>query len=160
MALAEKFCATPCGVLQEMVDSRSVLWGTFATISLFGFYFLVVSTVQNVSFTLLNLRTYWYLILPLLFGFGLQVGLFVSIQRTVALTGAVVGSGGFSAGSMVACCSHFLLSFVPFFGISGLAPFLIQYQPWFLGFGIFSNLIGIALLLRHQQNVKGGFCRE
>ena len=143
-----------------MVNHKSIFWSVFAGISLFGFYFLVMSLLQSVSFTLLNLRTWWYLFLPLILGFSIQVGLVVSLQRTMQLTGMVAGMGTFSGGSMLACCSHFLLNIIPFMGISGLAPFFTKYQPWFLGFGILSNAVGVVFLLRHHQKIKnnGGRC--
>jgi hypothetical protein len=72
------------------------------------------------------------------------------------LTGTVAASGTVSGGSMVACCSHFLLNMIPIAGVSGLAIFLVKYQAWFLGVGIVSNIIGISFMLNHKRKMKGG----
>src|SRR3989344_5198596 len=124
-------------------QNNSILYGLLAGVLLIVFYLAVVSFFQGVEFAFLNLRSLWYLIIPLAVGFGTQVGLFFSIKHTAQLTGAVAGTGTISGGSMVACCSHFLLQMIPFAGASGLAIFLVNYQKLFLGVGILSNVIGI-----------------
>ncbi len=63
-------------------------------------------------------------------------------------------TGGISAGSMIACCSHFLLSAIPFIGLSGIAAFLSAYQKWFLVLGIISNIVGISVMIRHRNRMK------
>ncbi|MBU2612581.1 MAG: hypothetical protein KKB62_02560 [Nanoarchaeota archaeon] len=137
---------------------KSVLFGVLAGIGLIGFYVGIISIFQGFNFALMNLRSLWYLIFPLVIGFGTQIGLFVSIKHTAKLTGTVATTGGISGGSMVACCSHFLLNIIPIAGVSGLAIFLVKYQPAFLGFGILSNAFGITLMIRHKNKMKkGGF---
>src|SRR3990167_6583918 len=133
-------------MLQKMVDKRdnSVLYGILAGMGLLLFYLTIVSIFQGVEFAFLNLRGLWYLIFPLVIGFGTQIGLFASIKHTAQLTGAVAGTGTISGGSMIACCSHFLLQMIPLVGASGLAIFLVKYQAFFLGIGIISNAAGIG----------------
>jgi Cu+-exporting ATPase len=141
--------------------TNSVLYGILAGLGLLLFYLGVVSIFQNIQFAFLNLRSLWYLLIPLSAGFGTQIGLYASIKQTAAISGAVAGTGGVSAGSMIACCSHFLLNLIPIVGISGLAVFLVKYQPAFLGVGILSNAVGITLMIRHKRNMKpmkGGNC--
>ena len=121
---------------------------------LFVFYLAVVSIFQGVDFAFLSLRSLWYLIFPLAAGFGIQIGLYSSIRHTAALKGQVAGTGGVSAGSMVACCSHFLLNMIPIIGFSGIAIFLMKYQPWFLSVGILSNVVGIVIMLRHKNKMN------
>jgi len=140
--------------------SNSILYGILAGLGLLLFYLTVVSVFQGIEFAFTNLRGLWYLILPLATGFGTQIGLFFSIKHTAQLTGTVVGTGAISGGSMIACCSHFLLNIIPIAGISGLSIFLARYQSWFLGVGIISNAIGITLLLRHKKAMKGGNCHK
>mgnify|MGYP001614359717 CR=1 FL=1 len=142
-----------------MKKDNSILYGILAGIGLLAFYLTVVSIFQGIEFAFLNLRSLWYLIFPLAIGFGTQIGLYTSIRHTAALTGTVAGTGGISAGSMVACCSHFLLNIIPIVGISGLAVFLMKYQPLFLGVGIISNVVGIGIMMNHKKkmkNLKGG----
>lgn len=133
---------------------NSILYGLLAGLGLLIFYLAVISLFQGIEFAFLNLRSLWYLVLPLSAGFGTQIGLYTSIKHTATLTGTVAGTGGISVGSMVACCSHFLLNIIPIVGISGLAVFLMKYQPVFLGVGILSNIVGISLMVRHKNQMK------
>ncbi len=140
-----------------MVKDNSILYGILAGFGLLTFYIIVVSIFQGIGFAFLNLRSLWYLIFPLAIGFGAQMGLYMSIKHTAAMTGTVAGTSGVSAGSMIACCSHFLLNIIPFIGFSGIAVFLMRYQPWFLSVGILSNLIGIGFMLKHKAEMEGLF---
>lgn len=144
----------------KMDKNNSVLYGLLSGLGLLVFYLSIVSFFQGVEFAFENLRSLWYLIFPLAAGFGTQVGLFFSIKHTVQLTGTVAGTGAISGGSMLACCSHFLLQMIPIVGVSGLAIFLVKYQAWFLGVGIVSNVVGISLMVRHKNNMLKGGCHK
>ncbi|MFH1325370.1 MAG: hypothetical protein ABIH49_01195 [archaeon] len=137
-----------------MVKNNSVLYGILAGLGLLVFYLTILSVFQGVNFAFLNLRSLWYLIFPLAIGFGTQIGLYASIKHTATLNGMVASTGTVSAGSMVACCSHFLLNIIPFLGLSGIALFVMKYQTAFLGFGILSNFLGIGLMLNHKRKMK------
>lgn len=139
-----------------MVNDNSILYGMLAGAGLLVFYVAVISIFQGVSFAFMNLRSLWFLIFPLAAGFGTQIGLYASIRHTAQMTGTVIGTGGVSGGSMLACCSHFLLNMIPLVGASGLALFLVKYQTLFLGVGIVSNVFGIGLMLNHRKKMKGG----
>ena len=134
--------------------NNSILYGILAGFGLLAFYLTVVSIFQGVDFAFLNLRSLWYLVFPLAIGFGTQIGLYTSIKHTAALTGTVAGTGGVSAGSMVACCSHFILNAIPIIGLSGITVFLAAYQKEFLGIGILSNVIGVGIMLNHKNKMK------
>ena len=138
-----------------MVRNNSVLYGVLSGIGLLLFSLIIVSTFQGIEFAFLNLRSMWYLIFPLAIGFGVQIGLYTAIKHTAQITGTVAATGAISGGSMVACCSHFLLQVIPLIGISGLAVTLTKYQARFLAIGILSNIIGITLLIRHKNKMKG-----
>src|SRR3989338_6433542 len=129
------------------------LYGILAGIGLLAFYLSVVSFFQGIEFAFLNLRSLWYLIFPLVIGFGTQIALYTSIKHTAQMTGAVATTGTISGGSMIACCSHFLLQMIPLVGISGLSLFIVKYQARFLIIGILSNLFGIAVMLRHKRKI-------
>lgn len=141
--------------------NNSLLYGLLAGLGLLLFYLSIVSVFQGIQFAFIDLRSLWYLILPLAAGFGTQIGLYTSIKHTAEVTGTVAGTGGLSAGSMVACCSHFLFNIIPIVGFSGVAIFLMKYQPAFLGAGIIANIIGISIMVKHKRGmkpVKGGLC--
>ena len=132
-----------------------VLWGLIAGSGLIVFYLTVVSIFQGFEFALMNFRSLWFWLVPLAGGFGTQIGLYTSIKHTATLTGTVTGTGAISGGSMIACCSHFLLNIIPIVGLSGIAIFLVKYQTAFFGVGILSNLIGISFLVNHRKKMKG-----
>ena len=135
-----------------MGENRSVLWGVIAGLLLLGFFILIVSIFQGIEFAFLNLRNLWYLIFPLVIGFGTQIGLWNSIRHDALVNGTAAGSGAVSGGAMIACCSHFLINIIPIAGASG--------------FGILVNVLGIGLMLKHKRNMgkikhgkmKGGDC--
>ena len=135
--------------------NNSIIYGILAGIGLLLFYLIIVSIFQGIEFAFLNLRSLWYLVFPLAIGFGTQIGLYTSIKHTAQLTGTVAGTGSISGGSMVACCSHFLLQMIPIAGISGLSLFLVKYQAWFLIIGILSNAFGIIVMLKHKRKMGG-----
>jgi len=141
-----------------MRNTNAILYGFLAGIGLLAFYILIVSLFQDLELAFLNLRILWYLIFPLVIGFGIQVGLYFSIRHDAYTTTSVATSGGVSAGSMIACCSHFILNLIPLAGFSALSLFLVKYQKSFLEFGIIANVLGIIFLLNHKKKMKGGKC--
>lgn len=138
--------------------NNSVLYGLISGVLLMLFYISVISFFQGFDFALLNLGSLWYLIFPLAIGFGVQIGLYSSIIHSSAVNSTVAGTSGISGGSMIACCSHFLLQMIPLAGASGIAVFLVKYQAWFLVFGVLSNFAGIGFMIRHRNKMKGGNC--
>ena len=95
------------------------------------------------------------LIIFLIGGFGLQVGLFTYYKGLSAITCSTsVASGSISGVSMILCCSHYILNFLPFLGalvgISALTT-LTKYTPYFLWFGVLSNAVGIGVIY-YQKN--------
>ncbi len=142
-------------------SGNSILYGLLAGFGLLIFYLAVVSIFQGIEFAFLNLRSLWYFIFPLAIGFGIQIGLYSSIKHNAMINGVAGGTGGIAGGSMVACCSHFLLNLIPIVGISGLATILMSYQKGFLVFGIIANIFGITFMLNHRNKMKNlGKCHE
>ncbi len=137
-----------------MSKDNSVLYGLLAGFGLLIFYLSVLSIFQGIEFAFLNLRSLWYFIFPLAIGFGIQIGLYSSIKHNAMINGVAGGTGGIAGGSMIACCSHFLLNLIPIVGISGLATILMGYQKWFLGVGIIANIIGIIFMLNHRNKMQ------
>jgi hypothetical protein len=137
-----------------MKKNNSILYGLLASVGLIAFYLTVVSIFQGIEFAFLNFRSLWFWLVPLSAGFGIQIGLYTSIKHAAMVTGTVAGTGAISAGSMVACCSHFLLNVIPIIGLSGVAIFLVKYQTAFFGIGILSNLFGILVMINHKKKMK------
>lgn len=116
--------------------------------------FLTIVTLSSgsLSSALDEFRRIWYWIVLLTGGFGLQLGLFVYLKNVVhehmaGATAEVAASGTISTGSMVACCSHALVNILPILGVSAAAAFLARYQLPLLLLGVFSNLVGITIML-------------
>ena len=107
--------------MSKLRNKKPVFLGVLAGVSLFLFYMSVITFFQGFEFAILNFKSVWYWIVPLVIGFGTQIGLYNSIKHTAQMTGTVAVSGGISGGSMIACCSHFLLNIIPIIGLSGLA---------------------------------------
>ena len=149
-------------MLQKMVGKKgndnSILYGLIAGTALLFFYIGVLTLFEDFNFAIVNFRSLWYWILPLAIGFGTQIGLYSSIRHNALINTEVASTGTVSGGSMVACCTHFLLNVIPLAGFSGLVVFLMNYQKVFFGIGIISNVIGIGILLNHKRKMKGGEC--
>lgn len=132
---------------------RPFLAGGFGVVTLLAVFFVVV-TFANGSFgaAIQEFVRLWYWVILLAGGFGLQLGLFVHIrerarERMPGVTAEVAASGTVSTGSMIACCSHALVNVLPVLGISAAATFLARYQLPLILTGVFSNLVGISIML-------------
>lgn len=135
--------------------------GALGLIVLFLIVIAIVLTNSSYEFALSEVKRLWYWVLLLSAGFGLQLGLFAHIRQAVnqKLTAAkaeLAASGAVSSGSMVACCSHALVALLPFLGVSAAATFLARYQLSFLLLGLFSNLLGVTVMigLAQKHNIE------
>ena len=125
------------------------LWGGFAAAMLLLFYFGLLSIINSYTHALDELARIWYWILLLVLGFGVQVGLFAYARlhiRRIRASG-VVASGSVSGVSMAACCAHHLSEVLPLIGLTAVAGVLVQYQTYFIVFGILSNIAGIVMMI-------------
>lgn len=136
---------------------RPTTKGVFAGLVLLSVFFIILIIFNSVEHVIDQFLLYWYYILILSLGFGLQVGLYSYSRQELknknlgAEKTSLMASGGLSGGSMVACCLHHLTDVLPILGISALSIFLIKYQVAFFLIGIASNLIGLSLILYIMQ---------
>ena len=140
-----------------MKDKRykSGFYGVIASILLFLVYFVVVGSLQGYAHAIDRFVRFWYLMIPLLIGFGFQIGFFSYIRNSIKMgSGTVAASSSVSTVSMIACCLHHITDIIPFLGVSIIGVFLLEYQPAFLVVGIFSNIVGILLMFNIAK--KGG----
>lgn len=147
----------------EKVKKHSIFaklnpWGTgFAGAAfLIGLYFLILSVANSPGYAISQFRSLWYWFIPLMIGFGVQLGLYTYIKRFEfdqlhGIGASVAASSGVSAGAMIACCLHHIADLLPLLGLSAAALFLIEYQIPFLILGITSNVVGIAMMLAVMQ---------
>src|SRR3989344_6812002 len=136
------------GGWMENDNSKYVLIGLGASGLLLAFYFIIASLLGGVSFALDNFIKLWYWMIPLVVGFGIQIGMFFYVKSEMhkKATGTAAASTGASATSMVACCAHHIADIAPFLGITALGLFLTKYQSTFLLIGISSNVLGVTYM--------------
>ncbi len=131
--------------------TKSILYGTLASAILLLVYFAVLTLVSGWGFAQSQFATYWYFIISLVVGFGIQIALYQYIKGLVHEglgTGKVVGvSGTTSTVAMISCCAHYLVNLVPILGVAGLATFVAQYQVKLFWVGIFFNIASIVYMI-------------
>src|SRR3989344_4715718 len=113
------------------INGKALTYGILAGIGILIFYISVLTVFQSYGFALSEFRRLWIWLILLSVGFGTQIGLHASIKRDTAVNGGMATSSTVSGGSMIACCSHYLFSILPFIGIAGLSSFtsfLMIYQ--------------------------------
>lgn len=128
--------------------ARPTGFGALAFGALLAVYFGALTAVSGWQFTADQFSEFWYYILPLAAGFGIQVALFVRLRHLVSSskqTGTMVAaSGTTSTVAMVSCCAHYLANVAPVLGATGLVAFAAQFQVEFFWLGLLFNLAGIA----------------
>lgn len=132
--------------------ARPMLFGAVAGTVLLAVYFVVLALVSGWGFAFQQFAEFWYFVVALALGFGVQVALFVRL-RHVALHhggagGAVAVSGGTSTAAMISCCAHYLVNVLPVLGATGLVALVAQYQAELFWAGLAFNLAGAAYIGR------------
>jgi Cu+-exporting ATPase len=109
--------------------AKSILYGILASVILLGVYFTVLTLVSGWGFAQSQFATYWYFIISLAVGFGIQIMLYQYIKALVHSgrgMGRVVGvSGTTSTAAMISCCAHYLANLIPILGVTGLVTFVV-----------------------------------
>ncbi len=127
--------------------TKSIAYGILASLVLFGVYFAVLTLVSGWSFAQDQFSQFWYFVVSLAVGFGIQIALYQYIKSLVHSgqgMGKVVGvSGTTSTAAMISCCAHYLVNLVPILGVTGLVTFVAQYQVGLFWVGLLFNLGGI-----------------
>lgn len=129
---------------------RTAPWalGALAFGALLGVYFGALSAVSGWQFTADQFAEFWYYVVLLAAGFGVQVALFVSLRDLVGRakqTGTVLAaSGTTSTVAMISCCAHYLVNVAPVLGATGLVAIAAQFQVELFWVGLLFNLAGIA----------------
>lgn len=133
-----------------------VAMGSASTFGLLGFavllalYFGVLTAISGWQFTATEFGRYWFYIVSLAAGFGVQVALFVRLRRLVGKakeTGTVVAaSGTTSTAAMISCCAHYLTAVAPVLGATGLVAFAAQFQVELFWVGLLMSAGGIAFI--------------
>ena len=133
-----------------MAVITSILKGALGAAVLFGVYFSLVTLISGWNFALSQFFSYWYYIVGLVIGFGVQIG-FYSYLRFLILSNNVsrkplVVSGTASTVAMVSCCAHYLANILPIIGIAGFLSVVGQYQIELFWVGLVFNAAGIVYI--------------
>jgi len=135
-----------------------VFYGMLASAILLGVYFAVLTLVSGWGFAQNQFATYWYFIVSLALGFGIQIALYQYIKSLVheglGMGKIVSVSGTASTAAMVSCCAHYLVNLVPILGVTGLVTFVAQYQTEFFWVGLGSNILGIGYMISRITRLK------
>ncbi len=131
-----------------IANARPAGFGVGAFGILLALYFGILTLVSGWSFTLQQFAEFWFYIVPLAAGFGLQVALFLKLREVVSRAkeaGAVIAaSGTTSTAAMISCCAHYLANVAPVLGATGLVAFAAQFQVELFWVGLAFNAAGIA----------------
>jgi YHS domain-containing protein len=138
--------------------ARPLQFGMGACVLLFIVYFGVVGLISGMDFALEQFAKYWYFIVPLALGFGLQVGLFIHLKHLVGQHGAsgkvVAVSGTTSTAAMVSCCAHYLTNILPILGVTGFLAVVAEYQVELFWLGLAFNAAGVMYILSKVVNAS------
>ena len=129
--------------------NKAFVNGILAALILLLAYFMIVSLVSGPSFTLEQFGRFWYYIVTLAVGFGVQVGLYSQLKSIVKNTspGVVATSGATSTAAMISCCAHYLVNVLPILGAVGVITFISQYQIQLFWVGLAFNFTGIGYMV-------------
>lgn len=129
--------------------------GLLGGAGLTGLYVGIVSLAESPAHALDLFSEDWWIVVPIILGFGFQVALYTVLRQGYFLppgargaSGALTGtSGGVSATAMVACCAHHVTDVLPLIGLTAAATFLAEYRIAFMLVGLGSTIIGIVIML-------------
>lgn len=129
---------------------RPIQFGAGALVLLLAVYFGVVSLVSGMNFAIEQFGKFWYFIVPLAMGFGIQVGLYTYLKNLVGQHGAsgkvVAVSGTTSTAAMVSCCAHYLTNILPILGVTGFLAMVAEYQIELFWLGLAFNVAGVMYI--------------
>lgn len=128
---------------------KSLFKGLTVSLLLVFIYFALVGFVSSWQFAKNQFFQFWYFILMLALGFGVQVGLYSylrSIVKSVSL-GVVATTGVTSTVAMTSCCVHYLVNLLPILGTVGIVTIISQYQVKLFWVGLAFNFMGILYIL-------------
>lgn len=135
--------------MQRNINS-SIRNGSTATLILLAVYVAIVSFVSGWDFMLDQFYQFWYFVITLAIGFGIQIGLYSYLKNAIHhqnTSGRVLAiSGTTSTAAMISCCAHYLVNLLPILGTVGVVTVISQYQVQLFWVGITFNLVGILYM--------------
>lgn len=142
--------------MRAQVIIKPLLNGLLGAGLLLVVYFAVVGLVSGMNFALEQFARFWYFIVPLAAGFGIQLGLYTFLRNLVGRQGAsgkvVAVAGSTSMAAMVSCCAHYLVNILPILGVTGLLVVVAEYQVELFWVGLAFNAAGVIYILSRVVN--------
>lgn len=132
--------------------NRPIGYGVGAGALLVAVYFAILMLVSGWEFTRTQFASFWYFIVTLAAGFGMQIALYARLRQVAHhgdASGKVVAvSGGTSTAAMISCCTHYLANVLPVLGATGVVALVAQYQSELFWVGLVFNLAGVMYVGR------------
>lgn len=126
------------------------MYGLVGTAALLAVYFSVLTLVSGWSFAADQFFRFWYFVISLAVGFGIQIGLYAYLKNAVHkpnASGKVLAvSGTTSTGAMISCCAHYLVNILPILGVAGFITVISQYQIELFWVGLLFNVAGVLYI--------------
>lgn len=139
-----------------LIAEKSIIYGFLASLALLLVYFSVLTFISGWNFAFSQFLRYWYFIISLSLGFGIQIAIFTYLKNAVKNIGGsgkvIAVSGATSTAAMISCCSHYLINLLPIIGITGLVTIVSQYQVQLFYVGLAFNFLGIVYMLKRLNN--------
>jgi Cu+-exporting ATPase len=124
--------------------------GAVAFLAMLAVYFGVLTLVSGWSFTVSEFARFWYFVVALAAGFGIQIGLYTALKQQLAHHHAggklVAASGTTSTAAMISCCAHYLTNVAPVIGAAGVVTLIAEYQIELFWLGLAFNAAGIVYI--------------
>ncbi len=136
---------------------RPAALGLVAASVMLGVYFGALTLTSGWDYTVSQFVSFWYFVLPLAIGFGLQVGFYVYLRQLTSgdRCGTVVAtSGTTSTVAMISCCAHYLTNILPVVGAVGLVTVIAEYQVELFWLGLAFNAGGLAFIIYRVITAK------
>ena len=131
------------------MKSKAVLKGLLAALILLLLYFTIVTLVSGWDFSKAQFFKFWYFIITLSIGFGVQVGLYTYLKSAIyknTSPNVLAVSGTISTSAMISCCAHYLVNLLPVLGAVGVITIITQYQLQLFWVGLAFNFAGILYM--------------
>lgn len=132
------------------INIISIGKGFLAAIVLLAVYLVIVSLVSGWDFAKDQFGQFWYFIVSLSVGFGIQIGLYSFLKNSIKQNisaGVVTTTAATSTAAMISCCAHYLVNILPVLGAVGIITIISQYQIQFFWLGLIFNLAGIVYMI-------------
>ena len=139
------------------IAAQSVFKGGVAASILLVVYFTIVSLVSGWDFAQGQFAKFWYYIVTLAIGFGIQVGLYSYLRSMISVSPRIVATtGATSTAAMISCCAHYLVNLLPILGAVGIITVISQYQVQLFWVGLAFNFAGIVYMANKVYRFSKG----